>query len=209
MKLPFQFQLRHLLLLCPFILLAPVWLAGNALYWGTPSSQFIPWWWQAWQTISAGEWPLWNPLLGMGAPLLANYQSALFYPPHWIYFGLAALGGLPLMAWGMAFIVSLHLAWAGWGMGLLVKRLGKSELAQTVARVAGKKINIKHVEGPVGVQSRNFSNARIYSLGWTSKVSVEEGIRRTYPWIEAQVKAAVPVHLKPAVQPARIPHTDD
>lgn len=64
------------------------------------------------------------------------------------------------------------------------------ELAQTVARVAGKKINVKHVEGPVGVQSRNFSNARIYSLGWKSKVSVEEGIRRTYPWIEAQVKAA-------------------
>jgi len=64
------------------------------------------------------------------------------------------------------------------------------ELAQTVARAAGKKINIKHVEGPVGVQSRNFSNARIYSLGWKSKVSVEEGIRRTYPWIEAQVKAA-------------------
>ena len=64
------------------------------------------------------------------------------------------------------------------------------ELAQTVARVAGKKINIKHVEGPVGVQSRNFSNARIYSLGWKSKVSVEEGICRTYPWIEAQVKAA-------------------
>ena len=64
------------------------------------------------------------------------------------------------------------------------------ELAQTVARVAGKKINIKHVEGPVGVQSRNFSNARIYSLGWKSKVSVEEGIRRTYPWIEAQVNAA-------------------
>ena len=64
------------------------------------------------------------------------------------------------------------------------------ELAQTVARVAGKKINVRHVEGPVGVQSRNFSNARIYSLGWKSKVSVEEGIRRTYPWIEAQVKAA-------------------
>jgi nucleoside-diphosphate-sugar epimerase len=83
------------------------------------------------------------------------------------------------------------------------------ELARTVARVAGKRINIKHVEGPVGVQSRNFSNARIYSLGWKSKVTVEEGIRRTYPWIEAQVKAAAPVHLKPTVQPVRIPRTDD
>lgn len=127
---------RLLLLACPFILLAPVWLVGEALYWGTPSSQFIPWWWQAWLTIRAGEWPLWNPMLGMGAPLLANYQSALFYPPTWIYFGLAALGGLPLMAWGQAVLVAAHLAWAGWGMGSLIKRLGKSELAQTVGGLA-------------------------------------------------------------------------
>ncbi|MEX1247348.1 MAG: YfhO family protein [Anaerolineales bacterium] len=127
---------RLLLLLCPFLLLAPVWLAGQALYWGTPSTQFIPWWWQAWQTIQAGEWPLWNPMVGMGAPLLANYQSALLYPPTWIYFGLAALGGLPLMAWGQAIVVALHLAWAGWGMGLLIERLGKSALAQTVGGLA-------------------------------------------------------------------------
>ncbi len=136
MKLPYQFRLPHLLLLSPFILLAPVWLRGQALYWGTPSSQFIPWWWQAWQTILAGEWPLWNPMLGMGAPLLANYQSALFYPPTWIYFGLAAIGGLPLMAWGQALIVALHLAWAAWGMGLLIRRLGMNELAQTVGGLA-------------------------------------------------------------------------
>ena len=30
-----------------------------------------------------------------------------------------------------------------------------------MAEVAGKRIRIKHVDGPVGVQSRNFSNARI------------------------------------------------
>ncbi len=64
------------------------------------------------------------------------------------------------------------------------------ELASTVARVSGKKINIKHVAGPVGVQSRNFSNERIYSLGWRAKVFIEDGIRHTYPWVEAQVKAA-------------------
>jgi GDP-D-mannose 3',5'-epimerase len=64
------------------------------------------------------------------------------------------------------------------------------ELATTVARVAGKEIHIKHVEGPVGVQSRNFSNARIYSLGWQARVFLEDGISLTYPWIEAQVKAA-------------------
>jgi len=62
------------------------------------------------------------------------------------------------------------------------------ELADTVAEVAGKKIKIKWVNGPVGVQSRNFSNARIYSLGWRAKVSLREGIALTYPWIEQQVK---------------------
>jgi nucleoside-diphosphate-sugar epimerase len=65
-----------------------------------------------------------------------------------------------------------------------------NELVGTVARVAGKPINIRHVDGPVGVQSRNFSNARIYSLGWRPKVFLEEGIALTYPWIEAQVRAA-------------------
>lgn len=63
------------------------------------------------------------------------------------------------------------------------------ELVDTVAEVTGKKINIKYVEGPVGVQSRNFSNERIYSIGWKSKIFLKEGIERTYPWIAEQVKA--------------------
>jgi nucleoside-diphosphate-sugar epimerase len=63
------------------------------------------------------------------------------------------------------------------------------ELVATVAEVTGKEIHIEHVDGPVGVQSRNFSNERIYSIGWQAKVYLKEGIQRTYPWIEAQVKA--------------------
>jgi GDP-D-mannose 3',5'-epimerase len=64
------------------------------------------------------------------------------------------------------------------------------ELVEMVAEVAGKRINIKHVEGPVGVQSRNFSNARIYSIGWQAKFFLEDGIARTYPWVEEQVLKA-------------------
>ena len=64
------------------------------------------------------------------------------------------------------------------------------ELVTTVAEVAGKMIHIKHIEGPVGVQSRNFSNERIYSLGWQAKHDLKDGIARTYPWVEAQVKEA-------------------
>jgi GDP-D-mannose 3',5'-epimerase len=65
------------------------------------------------------------------------------------------------------------------------------ELAYTIAEAAGKKIHIDHVEGPVGVQSRNFSNERIYSIGWQARHYLKDGIAETYPWIEAQVKTAL------------------
>jgi GDP-D-mannose 3', 5'-epimerase len=65
-----------------------------------------------------------------------------------------------------------------------------AELVSTVAGVAGKHVEPQYVEGPVGVQSRNFSHARIESLGWKAQVSLQEGIALTYPWIEAQVRAA-------------------
>ncbi len=63
-----------------------------------------------------------------------------------------------------------------------------NQLVEIVARVAGKKINIKHIKGPVGVQSRNFSNEKIYKTGWRARFNTEAGIRKTYPWIEQQVK---------------------
>jgi nucleoside-diphosphate-sugar epimerase len=64
------------------------------------------------------------------------------------------------------------------------------ELVAVVAEAAGKRINIRHIQGPVGVQSRNFSNARIESLGWSPQFFLKDGIALTYPWIESQVKAA-------------------
>jgi GDP-D-mannose 3',5'-epimerase len=70
-----------------------------------------------------------------------------------------------------------------------------NELVATVAEVAGKRIHVKHIQGPVGVQSRNFSNARIYSLGWQSRFDLRAGIERTYPWVEAQVKQAIEYNI--------------
>jgi nucleoside-diphosphate-sugar epimerase len=64
------------------------------------------------------------------------------------------------------------------------------ELVETVAEVAKKKIHIKSIEGPVGVESRNFSNERIYSLGWRSQFDLRRGISETYPWIAKQVRKA-------------------
>jgi len=65
-----------------------------------------------------------------------------------------------------------------------------TELVDVVADVARKKISIKYVNGPVGVKSRNFSNARIYSIGWQARVFLREGIERTYPWVQQQLSKA-------------------
>lgn len=65
-----------------------------------------------------------------------------------------------------------------------------NELLETVARVAGKRIAIRHTDGPVGVESRNFTNDKIESIGWAPAYTLEQGIAQTYPWVAAQVEAA-------------------
>src|SRR5262245_39351736 len=40
------------------------------------------------QAIGNGTLPLWNPQILLGAPFLANAQSALFYPPNALYYVL-------------------------------------------------------------------------------------------------------------------------
>ena len=56
--------------------------------------------------------------------------------------------------------------------------------------MAGKRVKMRHVDGPVRVHSRNFSNGRIESLGWRSQWPLRRGIEATYPWIAAQVEQA-------------------
>ena len=65
-----------------------------------------------------------------------------------------------------------------------------NELVDAVAQVSGKNIRVKWIEGPVGVQFRNFSNAKIYSLGWKPTYFLKDGIALTYPWVTDQVKKA-------------------
>lgn len=65
-----------------------------------------------------------------------------------------------------------------------------NDLVRIVIEVSGKEINVQHVEGPVGVLARNFSKERMSSLGWKTRVTLKEGIVKTYPWIAEQVERA-------------------
>ena len=64
-----------------------------------------------------------------------------------------------------------------------------NELAEKIMEVAGKKVSLKHIPGPLGVRGRNSDNRLIYEkLGWKPTQSLIEGLRKTYPWIAKQVK---------------------
>ncbi len=64
-----------------------------------------------------------------------------------------------------------------------------NQLADMVADIAGIRIAKKHVTGPEGVRGRNSDNTLLRQvLSWEPQVSLEEGLARTYAWIEQQVK---------------------
>jgi nucleoside-diphosphate-sugar epimerase len=62
-------------------------------------------------------------------------------------------------------------------------------LADLVANIAGVKINKVHIDGPQGVRGRNSDNTLLRKvLKWEPAISLEEGLSRTYAWIEEQVQ---------------------
>lgn len=66
-----------------------------------------------------------------------------------------------------------------------------NQLADIVADIAGIRVTRKHVDGPQGVRGRNSDNNLLRRvLGWEPRISLEEGLTRTYAWIEKQVKMA-------------------
>jgi nucleoside-diphosphate-sugar epimerase len=65
-----------------------------------------------------------------------------------------------------------------------------NELGKMIADIAGTSVTFKHVPGPQGVRGRNSDNTRLREvLGWEPEISLEEGLARTYAWIERQVRS--------------------
>jgi len=63
-----------------------------------------------------------------------------------------------------------------------------NQLVDTAAKVAGKKVEKNHIDGPLGVRGRNSNNDVIREkLGWDYSQTLEEGIGKTYKWIGEQI----------------------
>lgn len=103
----------------------PPW---NPLMWDG-AAQFGVWRLYAAKMWRAGWLPLWNPHQGMGYPLYANSQSAIFYPPNALFAWLREKAFGWLAAW--------HLWWAGMGTWLLLRRqVGVGFAAALVGAIA-------------------------------------------------------------------------
>ena len=67
-----------------------------------------------------------------------------------------------------------------------------NRLAEMAIGISGKRLSIRHIDGPLGVRGRNSDNRLIREkLGWAPSASLQAGIEKTYAWIESQVRTAV------------------
>ena len=63
-----------------------------------------------------------------------------------------------------------------------------NQLVDIAAEVAEKEVSKIHIDGPLGVRGRNSNNDVVRrELGWDYSQTLEEGIRKTYAWISAQI----------------------
>jgi hypothetical protein len=126
----YKWRVQYLLglfILLPFLFML---LQGKVIYWGTASLQFIPWSSFTIDSLLSGGIPLWNPFNGLGAPFIANYQTAVFYPLNWLLFPCYIFWGVRGLAFGFTFLVAVHLLIAAIGFSFLLRSMGRTPASQ-------------------------------------------------------------------------------
>ncbi len=74
-----------------------------------------------------------------------------------------------------------------------------NDLAEMIADIAGISIEKKHIDGPQGVRGRNSDNDLLKKvLKWEPQISLEDGLAKTYAWIESQVRESIKLKEKTA-----------
>jgi GDP-D-mannose 3',5'-epimerase len=63
-----------------------------------------------------------------------------------------------------------------------------NQLAEMAMEIAGRRLLVRHVDGPLGVRGRNSDNRLIRDrLGWAPSASLRTGLEVTYDWVAEQV----------------------
>lgn len=143
----------------PLLLTNRVLASGDAFTYFTPYRDFAN------AALRAGRLPLWNPYLFLGAPFLANPQTALFYPLHWPFVGLSAAASLEGS-------LALHLWLAGLGAALYARRV--AGLGWLAALIAGLLFSLS---GYLGARAGQINQAS--AAAWL-------------PWLLVLLETALP-----------------
>jgi hypothetical protein len=117
------------LLLLPFGLFWAETLGQRVFYHHDLQYYFFPYHKLVVDIVASGHLPLWNPYAFSGIPLLGDGQTAMFYPPNWIFWLLPPIQALTV-------VVLLHFSIAGVGMWLYVRRLQFGQVASFVSALA-------------------------------------------------------------------------
>ena len=75
-------------------------------------------------------------------------------------------------------------------------------LVDIAAKVSGKEVEKNHIDGPLGVRGRNSNNDLIKEkLDWNYTMTLEEGIKKTYDWINENQMGNKPEVEEPKLNP--------
>ena len=70
------------------------------------------------------------------------------------------------------------------------EKISLNDFAKLIIKISGKDIQIRNVDGPVGVNGRSSHNDLVKNaISWEPKLTLEEGINKTYHWINSQINS--------------------
>jgi hypothetical protein len=105
------------LLLLPPAIFAPLASLRSTFYYHDVQHYFYPYHVMPAAQLAQGELPFWNPYAFSGLPLIGDGQTALFYPPNWLFFVLPGYAALN-------YVMLLQFSIAGVGAYLFARSLG-------------------------------------------------------------------------------------
>ncbi|MDX2018671.1 MAG: hypothetical protein SF187_00415 [Deltaproteobacteria bacterium] len=95
-------------------------------HWNFPARAFVR------HAFLSGQFPHWNPYVGLGVPVWANPLYGMFYPPNW----LLLLVPERLVASALTWQSAAHTLWGGAGMFVLAKQFRCGSVACLIGGIA-------------------------------------------------------------------------
>jgi hypothetical protein len=140
------------------------------------------------QSLREGRLPVWNDLWGYGFPGLAESQMGVYYPVHWVLYGLLSTEA--------AYTVSLiaHTLWGGFGVFWAARRMGISRVGSVLAAFVWSTSGffLIHLAHPWGYTTGSWMPWAL-GLAWT--ILAPE--RALAPWRPLVLSAVLVLQLLP------------